>query len=173
MNKNHPTFKICSQLFKKYQMAVHNEPVNECGEKQFCEFLIDTPLKSSRVRGSSSSVTYGTFHQQYWLDDKLIAVAVLDILPRCVSSVYFVYDPDYRFLTLGTYGSLREVQFVQSLSKSIPALKSYYMGFYIHSCPKMRYKGKLIRQLYSGYLYPELPLYLKITEILDEQDRIN
>ena len=27
-----------------------------------------------------------------------------------------------------------------------------------------RYKGRLIRQLYSGYLYPELPFYLKITE---------
>lgn len=30
-----------------------------------------------------------------------------------------------------------------------------------------RFKGREIRQLYSGYLYPELPLYLKITEILD------
>ena len=36
-----------------------------------------------------------------------------------------------------------------------------------------RFKGMEIRQLYSGYLYPELPLYLKITEILDEQDRIS
>uniref|UniRef100_A0A1Y1MAI0 arginyltransferase n=1 Tax=Photinus pyralis TaxID=7054 RepID=A0A1Y1MAI0_PHOPY len=45
MSRNHPTFKQSSQLFKKYQMAVHNEPANECGEKQFCEFLVDTPLK--------------------------------------------------------------------------------------------------------------------------------
>ena len=30
-----------------------------------------------------------------------------------------------------------------------------------------RFMGREIRQLYSGYLYPELPLYLKITEILD------
>ena len=30
-----------------------------------------------------------------------------------------------------------------------------------------RFKGREIRRLYSGYLYPELPLYLKITEILD------
>jgi len=50
---------------------------------------------------------YGSFHQQYWLDDKLIAVGVIDILPGCVSSVYFFYDPDYSFLSLGTYGSLR------------------------------------------------------------------
>lgn len=50
---------------------------------------------------------YGSFHQQYWLDGRLIAVGVLDVLPHCVSSVYFFYDPEYHFLVLGTYGSLR------------------------------------------------------------------
>lgn len=50
---------------------------------------------------------------------------------------------DYSFLTLGTYGTLREVQFVKDLNESAAGLSEYYMGFYIHSCPKMRYKGKL------------------------------
>ena len=50
---------------------------------------------------------YGSFHQQYWLENKLIAVGVIDILPHCVSSVYFFYDPDYSHLSLGTYASLR------------------------------------------------------------------
>jgi len=50
---------------------------------------------------------YGSFHQQYWLDDKLIAVGVIDILPKCVSSVYLFYDPDYYHMVLGTYSSLR------------------------------------------------------------------
>ena len=54
---------------------------------------------------------YGSFHQQYWLDGKLIAVGVIDILPKCVSSVYLFYDPDYRNLTLGTYGALRYISF--------------------------------------------------------------
>jgi len=50
---------------------------------------------------------YGSFHQHYVLDGKIIAVGVIDILPRCVSSVYFYYDPDYAFLALGTYSALR------------------------------------------------------------------
>lgn len=54
---------------------------------------------------------YGSFHQQYWLDKKLIAVGVIDVLPLCVSSVYFFYDPDYSFLSLGTYASLRFVNY--------------------------------------------------------------
>lgn len=37
----------------------------------------------------------------------MIAVGVIDLLPSCLSSVYFFYDPDYSFLSLGTYAALR------------------------------------------------------------------
>ncbi|POI30290.1 hypothetical protein CIB84_005960, partial [Bambusicola thoracicus] len=83
---------------------------------------------------------YGSFHQQYWLDGKIIAVGVIDILPYCVSSVYLYYDPDYSFLSLGVYSALREIAFTRQLHEKTPDLCFYYMGFYIHSCPKMRYK---------------------------------
>lgn len=56
---------------------------------------------------------------------------------------YLFILSEYNFLTLGTYGTLREIQFTQELSEKRPQLNEYYMGFYIHSCPKMRYKGKL------------------------------
>jgi len=46
---------------------------------------------------------YGSFHEQYWLDNELIAVGVIDILPSCISSVYFFYDPTYSQLSLGTF----------------------------------------------------------------------
>ena len=38
---------------------------------------------------------------------QLIAVGVIDVLPHCVSSKYFFYDPAYSFLSLGTYSALR------------------------------------------------------------------
>lgn len=53
---------------------------------------------------------FGSFHHQYWLDGKLVAVGVIDILPRCVSSVYLYYDPDYSYMSLGTYSALRYIQ---------------------------------------------------------------
>ena len=43
----------------------------------------------------------------FFVAGKLIAVGVIDILPRCVSSVYLFYDPDYSFLSLGVYSALR------------------------------------------------------------------
>lgn len=56
---------------------------------------------------------------------------------------YICFISDYSFLTLGTYGTLREIEFTQDLNSTCQELTEYYMGFYIHSCPKMRYKGKL------------------------------
>lgn len=35
------------------------------------------------------------------------------------------------------------MQLVCELSERTPAIDSYYMGFYIHSCPKMRYKAHM------------------------------
>ncbi|XP_073813649.1 arginyltransferase 1 isoform X2 [Musca autumnalis] len=129
-------------LYCKYQLTIHNDKPERLEPKKLQRFLYKSPLKLSKPSDGPPS-GYGSFHQQYYLDDKLIAVAVIDILPYCVSSVYFFYDPDYNFLSLGTYSSLREIELVQELSKTVPNLKYYYMGFYIHSCQKMRYKGKL------------------------------
>lgn len=143
-------------LYQKYQMIVHHDPLSKVSEQQFIRFLVASPLKpQQKIRGNPSPLTtgYGSFHQHYRLDGKLIAVGVIDILPKCVSSVYFFYDPDYSFLSLGTYGSLREMELVRSLSKQSPELSYYYMGFYIHSCPKMRYKS---RYSPSSLLCPEV-----------------
>jgi len=88
-------------------------------------------------RNSSGTSYFGAFHQQYIIDGRIFAVGVIDILPHCVSSVYLYYDPDFSFLSPGTLTSLFEISFTRKV-----ALKYYYMGYYIHSCPKMRYKAK-------------------------------
>lgn len=88
---------------------------------------------------------------------------MIDILPHCISSVYFFYDPEYGFLSLGTYSSLRELAYAQQLQRDLPELRYYYMGFYIHSCPKMRYKAKLTA---SYLLCPEVYTWHKIDEAL-------
>ncbi|KAJ4439160.1 hypothetical protein ANN_15117 [Periplaneta americana] len=139
-------------LFAKYQMAIHNEPPEQCNPRTFYEFLVDSPLEPWHPRDGLPQ-GYGSFHQQYWMDGRLIAVGVIDILPRCVSSVYFYYDPELGQLSLGTYASLRhascistvvcfrEICLTRSLHGHSSVLQYYYMGFYIHTCPKMRYKA--------------------------------
>nr|AEE62793.1 unknown [Dendroctonus ponderosae] len=155
------------ELYFKYQSIVHNDPPERWTVRNFERFLVSSPLKHKPFPNGIDGPGYGSFHQQYWIDDKLIAVGVIDILPGCLSSVYFFYDPDYRDLTLGTYGSLREIQLVLDLQNKIPNFKYYYMGFYIHSCPKMRYKGKLNP---SYLLCPETYTWFKIDKCVPKLD---
>ncbi|XP_033253776.1 arginyl-tRNA--protein transferase 1-like isoform X2 [Drosophila miranda] len=149
-------------LYRKYQVIIHNDNPARLTLASMQRFLIKSPLKNEKP-DDGPEMGYGSFHQQYWLDEKLIAVGVIDILPGSVSSVYFFYDPDYSFLSLGTYGSLREIDFVQTIAATTPALKYYYMGFYIHSCPKMRYKGKLSA---SYLLCPETYVWILLTDVI-------
>lgn len=50
---------------------------------------------------------------KYYLEEKLIAVGVVDVLPESLSSVYFFYDPKYRKYSLGVYGALKEIEYIR------------------------------------------------------------
>ncbi|KAI8070833.1 arginine-tRNA-protein transferase [Gongronella butleri] len=127
-------------IYSKYQQKIHHDAPEDIKPSSFRDFLVNSPLKLEPV--DDLDTPWGSYHQKYLLDGRLIAVAVLDILPKCVSSVYFMYDPDYAFLGLGHYSALREISLTQELHRQSPDLGYYYMGYYIHDCKKMQYKGK-------------------------------
>ncbi|KAM8784058.1 arginyl-tRNA--protein transferase 1 isoform 8-T8 [Rhynchonycteris naso] len=156
------SFSQSFSLYVKYQMAIHQDSPDECGKTEFTGFLCSSPLEPETPPGGPDC-GYGSFHQQYWLDGKIIAVGVIDILPHCVSSVYLYYDPDYSFLSLGVYSALREIAFIRQLHEKTPQLSYYYMGFYIHSCPKMKYKGHYRP---SDLLCPETYVWVPIEQCL-------
>ncbi|XP_038265331.1 arginyl-tRNA--protein transferase 1 isoform X8 [Dermochelys coriacea] len=137
-------------------------PDDAAHQLEFTRFLCDSPLEAENPP-SGPDCGYGSFHQQYWLDGKIIAVGVIDVLPYCVSSVYLYYDPDYTFLSLGVYSALREIAFTRQLHEKASELCYYYMGFYIHSCPKMRYKGQYRP---SDLLCPETYVWVPIEQCL-------
>eukprot|EP01032_Pedospumella_encystans_P013282 gene13282-15301_t len=118
------------ELYKRYQVDVHHDKPDEITEQGFRRFLVDSPLKDNNPQ-------YGSFHQLYRLNGVLIAVGVVDLLPLGLSSVYMFYDNNYKHLSLGKYTALREIEYCKT-----KALEYYFMGFYIHTCEKMRYKGE-------------------------------
>ena len=65
-------------------------------------------------------------------------VGVIDVLTSCISSKYLFYDPAFAQLSPGNISALYEIAITQRKAKRDPALHYYYMGFYIHSCDKMR-----------------------------------
>ncbi|XP_006654483.2 arginyl-tRNA--protein transferase 2-like isoform X2 [Oryza brachyantha] len=129
-------------LYQRYQTKVHNEKT--VLESSYKRFLVDTPIVFVPPRSSDNSVPpcgFGSFHQQYRIDGKLVAVGVVDILPKCLSSKYLFWDPDFAFLSLGKYTALKEIDWVKTTQECCPNLQYYYLGYYIHSCNKMRYKA--------------------------------
>uniref|UniRef100_A0A665TUV3 Arginyl-tRNA--protein transferase 1 n=1 Tax=Echeneis naucrates TaxID=173247 RepID=A0A665TUV3_ECHNA len=151
-------------LYARYQMAIHGDDPSECSESEFQRFLCDSPLEAEHSP-DGPEVGYGSFHQQYWLDGRIVAVGVIDILPTCVSSVYLYYHPDFASLSLGSYSALREITFTRQLQKQSPKLSYYYLGFYIHSCPKMRYKGQYRP---SDLLCPETYVWVPIERCIPQ-----
>ena len=127
------------ELWQRYQAKIHNDPPSKLKKSSYVNFLCDTPLVSD-------DKTYGSKHFRYFIDDKLVAVGVCDVLPTALSSVYFYHDPDLMKLELGKLSALYEIDFVSknrnTAKYSLGDFKYYYMGYYIHDCQKMRYKGE-------------------------------
>lgn len=136
------------QLYRKYQIAVHDDKPEDVKKESYERFLVHTPfvkegdVPADGVVGDDSLLLpCGAYHQYYRIGGRLVAVGVIDILPRCLSSVYCFYDPAYRALSPGKFVAMCEIEWIQKARLKRPDLTYYYLGFYIQSCPKMRYKG--------------------------------
>lgn len=159
------------ELFVKYQTTIHKEDPSRWKLKDFSRFLCSgikrSPAKLTESNASEKKL--GSWHQCYRLDGKLIAVAVLDLLPSGVSSVYVFYDPEYEQWEFGKLSALREIAFARE-----NGYPYYYMGYYIHNCQKMRYKGTFKPQF---ILDPESngwdPLDGELTQKLDARPYVS
>jgi len=130
------------EIYRKYSQVIHNITESESSYRSFlCQQALNTTDFSGLDSDSSNDMKYGCFHMKYYYNKKLIAVGVIDILPKGLSSVYFFYDPDYKRNSLGVIGSLREIALVMNLSNILPKFQYYYMGYYIQNSKKMKYKG--------------------------------
>ncbi|KAL7270890.1 Arginyl-tRNA--protein transferase 1 [Rhizina undulata] len=121
-------------LFEHYQRTVHHESPGSITRQGFKRFLCTSPLQNTTT---SSGKRLGSYHQCYRVDGRLVAMAVLDLLPRAVSGVYFMYHEDYAPWSMGKLSGCIEA----TLAKE-EGYRYYYMGYYIHSCQKMQYKEK-------------------------------
>jgi len=123
----------------------------------FYQFLVEAPFPFTRQQqqvqrprcnndmptvssSSNTNLDCGLYHQHYRLGDVLLAVGVVDILPSGLSSVYLFYHPTFshELVALGKYAILKEIEYARDTLK----LPYYYLGYYIESCQKMRYKAE-------------------------------
>jgi len=110
----------------------------------FCVPAIEEQILTSEIPSPNNepakTLSVGNFHMKYYLEGKLIALGVLDIIPTGMQSIYFLFDPAYSYLSLGVIGVIKEIDYMKKLQKYFPDFKYYYLGGYIQTCPKIKYK---------------------------------
>jgi arginyl-tRNA--protein-N-Asp/Glu arginylyltransferase len=111
-------------LYERYINTLHSDgAMYPASQKQYDGFILSDWLAPVFVE----------FH----LADKLVAVAVTDVLPTSMSAMYCFYDPDHLGRSLGTYAILQQLFFAQQWDK-----QWLYLGYQIDQCSKMNYKVK-------------------------------
>lgn len=74
---------------------------------------------------------------EFRLQERLLALAVVDQLPGGLSAVYTFYDPDEERRSLGRYAVLWQIAECARLG-----LACVYLGYWIKNCRKMSYKSQ-------------------------------
>jgi len=112
-------------LYRSYVHSRHGDTGgSDAAPVPYCEFLV-APWEGE------------TRFLELYLDTRLIAVAVTDYLPGCLSAVYTFFDLGLSDRAPGTYAILCQIEEAQRLG-----LEYLYLGYWIAECSKMSYKGR-------------------------------
>jgi leucyl-tRNA---protein transferase len=115
------------ELYNVYHQDMHERrdwPYSAIERDRYQESFLDGRFEFSR-------------EFQYRLNNRLIAVGLVDVTPRVMSSIYFFYDPEFRDQSPGTMSVLRELEVGRSEGR-----QWLYMGYYIQDCISMNYKNR-------------------------------
>lgn len=123
-------------LYENYQRVVHHNPPAKITKPGFKDFLCSSPLPLETKTFDGAERRLGAYHHCYRIDGQLVAMGVLDLLPHCVSSKYFMYHESVHCWGFGKLGALWEIALAREAG-----YHWWYAGFYIHSNPKMRTKA--------------------------------
>jgi leucyl-tRNA---protein transferase len=109
-------------LYVRYLNSRHPESeMSNPSADAYCGFLI-SPWCDTRF-------------VEFRTDDRLLSVAVIDLLPHGISAVYTFFDPDMDALSPGVLAILWQVNAAKRFG--LPWL---YLGYWVPGCKKMDYK---------------------------------
>lgn len=73
----------------------------------------------------------------YYDHGQLVGVALADVTPTALSSIYCFHDPAWRPHAPGVFSVLQQLAYAQQHS-----LRYHYLGYWIADCPSMAYKAQ-------------------------------
>lgn len=92
-------------------------------QDSYSDFLMASPIPTDIMR--------------YYVQDRFVGLAWIDILPHSLSSVYCSFDPADSARSLGTFSVLQQVALCAALGK-----EWLYLGFWIEARSNMAYKSR-------------------------------
>jgi leucyl-tRNA---protein transferase len=111
-------------LYRRYVARRHRDGGMDRGDRFDFDAFISAPWSPTRFL-------------ELRLGQRLVAVAVTDVLADALSAVYTFYDPDLAERSLGTLAILRQLRWAAERGA-----RWLYLGFYIAGHPKMAYKAR-------------------------------
>jgi len=113
-------------LYKKYQQSRH-------GEGEMAKHDIDRYFEFLDSEWSETLLI------EFRLEDRLVGVAVTDVIRRGLSAFYTFFDPELDKRSLGSFAILWQIELTKRLK--LPWL---YLGYWINECQKMNYKTRFL-----------------------------
>lgn len=114
-------------LFKRYLDSRHaGGGMTQMSSLDYEYMVEDTPVQSVLVE----------YRLRDHPEEKLVAVALTDVMPDGLSMVYSFFDPEMSRRSLGTYLILDHIAQVRSAG-----LDYVYLGYWVRNSPKMAYKA--------------------------------
>lgn len=111
-------------LYRRYQTARHDKPnAISTSPEEYIQFL--------------SSSWCNTWFVEFLINEKLAAVAIVDVLDHALSAVYTFFDPEFADYSPGVYAVLWQIE-----QAKLMQLEYVYLGFWIKDCRKMSYKNQ-------------------------------
>jgi arginyl-tRNA--protein-N-Asp/Glu arginylyltransferase len=112
------------QLYCRYQAWKHPGDSMDHGDR--------LKYEDSLIRSSVQSV-FLEFH----LEQKLVAISVVDVAAQGLSAVYTFFEPELAGRSLGRFAVLTLINKAREMG-----LNYVYLGYWINDCEKMSYKSE-------------------------------
>ncbi|MBK1716766.1 arginyltransferase [Thiocystis violacea] len=111
-------------LYRRYLAHRHADGsmADDASEESYRRFLVDPWGGATRFI-------------ELWLGNRLVGVAVTDVLEQGLSAVYTFFDPEIAERAPGTFAVLAQIETTRRLG-----LAYLYLGYWIGDCRKMAYK---------------------------------
>jgi len=100
-------------------LSKHERPM---GERGYCGWFTETCMRTVEMR--------------YTVGDRLVGVGILDVGERDTSSVYYFFDPDEAWRSLGVFSVMVELAWLLERGG-----RYHYLGLFVDGCQHLQYKA--------------------------------